>query len=403
MRSRLNSGDFSGYPPEGRDVAIAHLEVLQEMPVALLPVFLVELKEYDWKFPAEQRETAARLEFVQAHPASLSAFRTIALPAALDRAENARDPQRFLAEVTANLWSSLQMDVYRNAADRFLALYEASVKPLAPAQPRLVMICIGREAGMPTYPLFHKLRGSGQVCTNVRIDSAAGALTEVLQKRAANDPIPYSHWYVDGGGPLLGSLPAGVTQVSYPGLAPINKQILKIMMSCIQTGSGPEVMHARLAELTRQIPSAGKVTADARLQQFVVSLLSQGSGTQIFSTSFVQWTTREILRRAQPATLLARYAPRQRQKTFNAMVKDAVNPISASDVDPEGSLVDADMGAYYAYLELKRLPGADRDRFLVWFEGHSQAFIAAPGVPPGTVDASSVDVTELLSRMQIEA
>jgi hypothetical protein len=400
MPNWLSSEDFSGYPPEGKEVAISRLGVLREIPSALLPVFLVELKEYDWKFPVEQRQLVARLDFVQANPASLSAFRNIAIPAALESSANVRAPQRFLADVTAALWSSLQMDAYRKAADQFVVLCESRVQPPAPARPRLVMICIGREAATPTYPLFQKLRGSGQICTNVRTDDAAAALLNVLQKRHANDPAPYSHWYVDGGSPFPSSLPAGIARLSYPELAPVNKQILAIMMSCIQDGSGPEVMHVKLAELTGEIPSAGKVTGDARLQQFVVSLLSQGSGTQIFSTSFVQWATREILRRAQPATVLARYAPRQRQKPFNAMVKEAM---IAGDIDPDGSLIDADMGAYYAFLELKRLPGADRDRFMVWFEDHTQAFIAAPGVTPGTVDDSRTSVTELLSKMQIEA
>lgn len=400
MPFELSSENFSLYPKEGREIAISQLAALREMPAALLPVFLVDLKEYDWKFPVEQQQIVARLEFVHANPSSLTAFRGLAIPASLENPESLRDPQRFLAEMTAYLWSSLQMDAYRKAADQFVALYEARMKPEPPAHPRLVMVCIGRDAGIPTYPLFQKLRSSGQIWSNVRTERAATALLDALAHRTASDPTPYAHWYLDGGSPLPGSLSEGITQLLYPALAPINKHILAIMMSCIQSGSGPEVMHAKLAELTRQIPSANKVSSDDRLQQFAVSLLTQGSGTQIFSTSFVQWATREILRRAQPATILARYAPRQRQKTFNSMVADA---LTANDVDPEGSLVDADMGAYYAYLELKRLPGADQDRFLAWFEGHSLAFIAAPGIAAGTVDNSQITMTQLLSKIQVVA
>ncbi|MGB6975365.1 MAG: hypothetical protein WBD67_11840 [Terracidiphilus sp.] len=400
MPTWLNSDDFSSYPPEGRKLAISHLAALREMPVALLPVFLVELKEYDWKFPVEQREIVARLEFVEAHPSSLGAFLSIHVPPVLDRSENARDPQRFLAEMTASLWSSLQMDAYRKAADQFVGLYEAYVKPPVPARPRLVMVCIGREAHTPAYPLFQKLSGSGQVWTNVRTDRAPGALMDLLQRRSANDTTPYAHWYLDGGSPLPGSPDAEITQLLYLDLAPVNKEILAIITSCIQAGSGPEVLHVKLAELTRQIPSAGKITSDARLQQFLVSLLTQGSGTQIFSTSFVQWATREILRRAQPLTILARYAPRQSQKPFNAMVVDA---LSTNDLDPNGSLVDADMGAYYAYLELKRLPGAERDRFLVWFEAHPQVFIAAPSVAVGTIEETPIAMVDLLSKAKMDA
>jgi len=41
--------------------------------------------------------------------------------------------------------------------------------------------------------------------------------------------------------------------------------------------------------------------------------------------------------------------------------------------DPEGSLIDADMGAYYTWLNQQRLPGAEASRFVVWFEGHGEA------------------------------
>lgn len=74
---------------------------------------------------------------------------------------------------------------------------------------------------------------------------------------------------------------------------------------------------------------------------------------------------------------------------------------SAIDLDPDGSLVDVDMGAYYAYLELRRLPGAERDRFLVWFEGQTQAFFAGPGIASGMVDESAADMGDLLSRTQL--
>ena len=56
------------------------------------------------------------------------------------------------------------------------------------------------------------------------------------------------------------------------------------------------------------------------LNRFGVSLLTEGSGTQIFSTTFVQWAAREVLRRAQPVTLLARFAPRQRERAMNELL-----------------------------------------------------------------------------------
>ncbi len=400
MSTWLTAGNFSAYPPQGRDLATSHIAALRQIPAALLPVFLVDLKVYDWKFPIEQQEIAKRIEFAGANPSSLAGFRNIVVPPALDSPEKVADPQQFLAEMTAYLWSSLQMDAYRSAANQFVALFAATEQSthlaLHPALPRLVMICVGKDAKPPAYPLFQKLRRFGQMRTNVRPDGAAEALIAALRQRAESHPAPYAHWYVDGGNPLPGFAAAGVTQIFYPALAPLNEQILARMESCIEAGTGPEVMHSQLAELSEHTPLENASLADPCLQHFAVSLLTEGSGTQIFSTSFVQWATREILRRAQPATLLVRFAPRQRQKSFNAMVAAAA---SATDLDPDGSLIDADMSAYYAYLELMRLPASENSAFLVWFENHSQVFVAGRSIPAGTTSDSPTTIVDLTMEL----
>jgi hypothetical protein len=398
MSAWLTAESFASYPPLGKKFALLHLEALRKIPVALLPVFLVDLKAYDWKFPLEQREIAKRIEFAEGNPSSLSTFRNISVPAALDNAERAGDPQRFVADMTAYLWSSLQMDAYRAAANRFVDLYSAAVKPELPAVPRLVMICIGKDAQPNSYPLFQKLRKFGQIRTNVRSEDAMEALVIALRERAKRNPAPYAHWYVDGGSPLPGVSAPGVTPMIYPELAPLNAQILARMKACIDSGAGPEVLHEQLARLNQLAPAQN--LTDPCMHNFAISLLTEGSGTQIFSTSFVQWTTREVLRRAQPVTLLVRFAPRQRQRSFNAMVAAAMN---GTDLDPEGSLVDADMAAYYAYLELMRLPGAEQAGFLVWVEGHSQAFVAGGQALMGQVSDSPASFDELLLEVSRQA
>ena len=90
------------------------------------------------------------------------------------------------------------------------------------------------------------------------------------------------------------------------------------------------------------------------LNRFQLSLLTEGSGTQVFATTFVQWAAREALRRAQPLTLFARFAPRQRENPMNELLSEAQR---RPELDPQGSLVDADMGAYYTWLNQQRLSG----------------------------------------------
>ena len=112
------------------------------------------------------------------------------------------------------------------------------------------------------------------------------------------------------------------------------------------------------------------------------------------STSFAQWTTREALRRAQPLTLLVRFAPRQRQRPMNELLSDTR---SGAEVDPIGSLVDADMAAYYHWINQQRLAGYDRSAFLVWFEGQNQALVIGPTMPRGATSSSEVDLSHLLA------
>ena len=100
------------------------------------------------------------------------------------------------------------------------------------------------------------------------------------------------------------------------------------------------------------------------------------------------------LRRAQPVTLLVRFAPRQRQKPMNELLSASQE---RAELDPIGSLIDGDMGAYYNWLNLQRLTGAVEASFLVWFEEHSKAVAISPSTPRGTESTASTTMGELLS------
>ena len=70
---------------------------------------------------------------------------------------------------------------------------------------------------------------------------------------------------------------------------------------------------------------------------------------------------------------------------------------SIAEVDPVGSLVDADMAAYYQWINQQRLAGYDRSSFLVWFEGRNDALVVAPTLPRGAQSSSSMNLGDLLS------
>jgi hypothetical protein len=70
---------------------------------------------------------------------------------------------------------------------------------------------------------------------------------------------------------------------------------------------------------------------------------------------------------------------------------------SKPEYDPVGSLVDADMAAYYQWINQQRLPQSEQSSFLVWFEGHNDALVISPSLPRGTESSSTLDVGQLLS------
>jgi len=162
-------------------------------------------------------------------------------------------------------------------------------------------------------------------------------------------------------------------------------------------GMGPEALRTLLAQMRPADLGMDRVgtgkSGDETLERFEVSLFTEGSGTQIFSTSFTQWAAREALRRAQPITLLVRFAPRQRQKPMNELLSSVQ---ASPELDFVGSLIDGDLGAYYNWLNQQRLPGAEQSSFLVWFEGHSQALAIGPSMARGTESTSAADLGQLL-------
>jgi hypothetical protein len=69
-------------------------------------------------------------------------------------------------------------------------------------------------------------------------------------------------------------------------------------------------------------------------------------------------------------------------------------------MDPEGALRDADMGAYYTWINQQRLPGAEKAGFLVWFEDHAEAVAIGPSMKAATENKSAASIAEILGRLE---
>jgi hypothetical protein len=397
LASQIQPEQFKTYPPQARELAIGHIGLLRQLPTIFAAILLGEVISYDWRFPAEREEIDGQISYLgslsqQQLQTLFAKFAQIDLSPKLQRLDWVKEPELFSAKLTAYLWSTHQIDAFRSAAIEYAATVQKAALAKPSRVPRLGIAVIGQDVAESDFPLFRKLRPHGVFFRQVKPENGLQILLDAVSARAAAHPIPYRHWYIDGSTAAIVGIQ--VTSVSYDALQPVRTALLHRMQQIIQSGSGgPELMETTLAGISPEELGMTGATQHGVLDHFQVSLLTQGSGTQIFSTTFVQWAAREALRRAQPDTLLARFTPRQRQRPMNELLQDKSTGV---ELDPGGSLVDADMGAYYIWLDQQRLANAEQSSFLVWFEGRSQALGIGPSLPVGTQSDSPADLSQLL-------
>lgn len=400
LPSQLKESEFKDYPPKARRLATGYIRLLRQLPVAFVPLLLQQLREYDWQFPAEQKYVDHQLVYLaalspEARQQVLGGFEGLRLSSELDRFDWVKSPGLFSEKLSAYLWSSHQIDTFREAAVAYIQKLDTSAPRTPLPLPRFGIVVIGQGVEESKYRLFRKLRPHGVYFNRVNPGSGFPVLLNAVAARAAAHPIPYAHWYVEGG--ATKAISGGqLTCVSYEALQPVRSTLLNKVQHAIQGGiSGPEALRTMLHEMPPEEIGLGGPSADSVLSHFKTRVLTDGSGTQIFSTTFVQWCAREALRRAQPLTLLSHYAPRQRERSMNEMLSDEDQH---PELDPAGSLIDADMGAYLTWIDQQRLQGAEQTSFLVWFENHNEALLITPTMPRGTESGSPVDLHWLLRQ-----
>lgn len=388
---------FAAYPPQAKKLVTNYLSALQRLPLSFVPSLLREVIDYDFRFPAERKSLEKELANLNSlSPEQLSfwfgAFGKIQLSSQLENLDWVNSPAVFVEQLSSHLWTTHQVDAFRTAATDYANRLSAVVISDPPAIPRLGITVIGQ--GVPSYDqsLFRKLRPHGAYFTSVSPENGLKQLLDAVAARAKSSPQPYAHWYIDGG--EAAPHDPSLTTVSYQGLEPARAALSSRLRAEIERpGMGPEALRTTLAQLHPADLGFDK-SGDPVLDRFQVKLLTEGSGTQVFSTTFAQWAARESLRRAQPLTMLVRFAPRQRQKPMNELLYGKHDSV---EYDFLGSLVDADFGAYYNWLNQQRLTGADRSSFLVWFEGHSEAVAIGPGLARGTTSSSAGDLHQVLA------
>jgi hypothetical protein len=393
----LQPANFQAYPPQARQSALAHIKLLRQLPLGFLPLLLREVIAYDNKFPVERKELDQQFAYLEAMPVeqlqhTMQPFAQLRIAPEVEGLDWVNSPADFSEQLSAHLWATHQIDAFRKAAVDYVEQLNSARAQERLAAHRLGIVVIGQGVGANDYALFRKLRPHGVHYSAVDVRGGLAAIREAAALRAAKYPLPFAHWHIDGGLSEPQDAGARMTSLSYGGLLSVRAQLQTRIQKGYESGTGSEALRTLLARMRPEdVGLRGTV-----LDHFQLSLLTEGSGTQIFSTTFVQWAAREVLRRAQPLTLLAHFTPRQREDSSQELLSEARRKPA---LDPEGSLVDADMGAYYTWINQQRLTGSADSKFLVWFEGHPDAVVIAPHAAKGTANATPIVIARLVAEL----
>src|SRR5207253_4391935 len=204
LPSELKPKQFRDYPPLARKFVTANLAALRRLPLSFLPSLLREAIEYDFKFPAER--TALEKEIANVNSLSPEHFREwfgrfeqIRLSQKLEHFDWINSPGQFVEQLSAHLWTTHQLDAFRNAATDYGNRLHAVAPPEPPAIRRLGITVVGQGANASELPLVRKLRPHGAYFTHVNPENGLQQLLGAAAARAKAHPAPYGHWYIDGG------------------------------------------------------------------------------------------------------------------------------------------------------------------------------------------------------------
>ncbi len=124
-----------------------------------------------------------------------------------------------------------------------------------------------------------------------------------------------------------------------------------------------------------------ELAGQERLRNFVIDLFLSGNGALNFSNAFVEWAASEVLRRARPRIIVARFGLRSKPKPFTSIAifenQQTVSTLPDAD-DAEGSAVDAIILARYVWLAASRYPEQKQTGCLCVSESRNSVFLIAP-------------------------
>jgi len=374
-------------------------ELARRLPATFGAAVHDQVRQWDSLFPAEQRQLRAQLDWLS----GLAPRELDRLFAPLEELEGRmalghRDATAGLGVRDVGILArSALYPQWRGEVEKVFSAIDAAVAPLVPLRdsPRLLLAILPPAASLKDQPVWPALTKLGAWFSLDRpFGDILPALVSGIARRAC--PAVFEEiertWVLECSEQFAGL--ANATVLSWDSLDALRREFLR-RLNAVQRDlrsvdqTSDDLKRADIGRL-----AGPAIAANARVREFVRSVMLSGNGSLVFSNSFVEWGASEALRRVQPQALVASFGMRQKLKPFSSLVlfedQSRSNPVPDQD-DPAGSLADAVLLAEYVYLASQRVacyPGrtvtllsaADWNRVLI-LSPRAPAFAGSPATP----------------------
>jgi hypothetical protein len=368
---------------------------ITRLPITMRPTLEQQLAGWERLFPYEQNRLRAFLDALQAF--SLAALEVLTQPMREIESRMGVQSWHFTAgsetmENSSLLARSEYYAEWRSCVQRIYEAVEAEARKIAPTQPqrtRRIVLILPANLPLEAYSAWAHWEGRGRKISLAQgsvpfgealLSGPQGGL-HGLQDAAGVDSSDC--WIIDAENKIHASVAPSSTacNLSYATLQEFREHFLAEVNTIPKNLQAADEILAALRPQNWERWWPASLGNDARLRNFVVDLFLSGNGALIFCNSFVEWAASEALRRARPATLVARFGMRAKPKAFTgiAIFENQHRISSLPDVDdPEGSAIDAQLLARYIWLSARRYSEYDSAYLVCISESLHAAWLIAP-------------------------
>jgi len=409
----------SGLDKEAAALVDEHRDVVTRLPRTFLANTLLELQKWPDLFEAEKAYFRTLLNHLSA--LSPSEFREVFGGLARVESESGcdhmdgDDAQAVQKKTLDLLRSKGQYSHWREEVDKIFQHLEPALESRLYStglEPRLVVVIYGEGVAIERAKLWSRFR---EVSAPILLDlgeseSRDAFLAELFtgrSGRSGREPAetlfdvlcdsgkfaPSDCWIIEAGDALHALCErsrkggaASAMGLSYERLRSYRERLSDAINRKVSEGkvTDPVELHTWLRTLEARPQDGISLHSNRVVLSFIRDIfVLGGNGTLIINNSFVEWSSVEALRRAQPRVLVARFGVRDKMKPFSSLLLFS-KPRAADQIpimeDPLGSFIDVELLSYYIWLKSKdNLPYRGHTLYLLLAEGVEQMLALVPG------------------------